>query len=125
MHRENNGALRIIQEGGQPVISMADDIPYGRGPPYAEDGPDIIPLPPRIRPFVPEEYDPEEHILPPSAFYHFTDFARRAPVDLRLREPESHLSHHAHEFITQHSISWHTTHNTAQSEHAVRNTAFD
>ncbi|GMP24395.1 hypothetical protein CsSME_00001674 [Camellia sinensis var. sinensis] len=61
MHRENNGALRIIQEGGRPVISvvdqllpikMADDISYGGGPPYAEDEPDIIPLPPRIRPFV-------------------------------------------------------------------------
>ncbi|GMP93958.1 hypothetical protein CsSME_00043584 [Camellia sinensis var. sinensis] len=76
---------------------MADDIPYGGGPPYAEDEPDIVSLPPRIRLFVLEEYDPEEHILPSSTFYHFTNFARWAPADLLLREPESHLSHHTHE----------------------------
>ncbi|GMP98459.1 hypothetical protein CsSME_00046335 [Camellia sinensis var. sinensis] len=71
------------------IDDMADDIPYGGDPPYAEDEPDIIPLPPRIQPFDPEEYDLEEHILPPSTFYHFTDFLRRAPADLLLREPES------------------------------------
>ncbi|GMQ01294.1 hypothetical protein CsSME_00047979 [Camellia sinensis var. sinensis] len=134
MHKENNGALRIIQEGGRPVISvadqllpikMADDIPYGGDPPYAEDEPDIIPLPLRIRPFDLEEYDPEEHILPPSTFYHFMNFVQRAPADLLLRELKSHLSHHAHESITRDSISWHTAHNAAQYEHAVHNTAFD
>lgn len=81
-------------------LQMADDIPYGGGSPYAKDEPEIIPLPPWIRPFDPEEYDPQEHILPPSTFHHFTNFARQALADLLLREPESHLSHHTHEVRT-------------------------
>ncbi|KAL7219235.1 hypothetical protein ACSBR2_012337 [Camellia fascicularis] len=63
----------------------------------AEDEPDMIPLSPRVRPFDPERYHPQEHILPPSTFHHFMDFARRAPADLLLRESESHLSYHARE----------------------------
>ncbi|GMQ01743.1 hypothetical protein CsSME_00048281 [Camellia sinensis var. sinensis] len=76
---------------------MADHFPHGGGPPQAGDEPYIMSLPPRIRPFDPERYDPQEHILPPATFYHFTNFERRAPPDLLLREPESHLSHQARE----------------------------
>ncbi|GMQ06338.1 hypothetical protein CsSME_00050969 [Camellia sinensis var. sinensis] len=79
------------------IDDMADDISYGRDSPRVEDEPDIIPLPPRMWPFDLEGYHLQEHILPPSTFHHFTDFARRAPVDLLLQEPESHLSHHARE----------------------------
>ncbi|GMP50485.1 hypothetical protein CsSME_00017084 [Camellia sinensis var. sinensis] len=65
------------------IDDMVDDIPYGRGSPRVEDEPDIIPLPPRIWLFNQE-----------STFHHFIDFTRRAPADLLLQEPESHLSHH-------------------------------
>ena len=56
-------------------FQMADDIPYGGGSLRVEDEPDVMPLPLRIRPFDPEGDHPREHILPPSTFHHFTDFA--------------------------------------------------
>ncbi|XP_028074674.1 protein MAIN-LIKE 2-like isoform X2 [Camellia sinensis] len=80
---------------------MADHIPHDGVSLRVEDEPDIMPLPPRIRLFDPERYHPQEHILPPSTFHHFTDFARRAPADLLLQEPESHLSHHAREVASR------------------------
>ncbi|GMP93928.1 hypothetical protein CsSME_00043563 [Camellia sinensis var. sinensis] len=76
---------------------MAGHFPYGGVPPGAGGEPDIMSLPPWVRPFDPERYHPREHILPRAVFYHFTDFDDRAPVDLLLREPESHLSHQARE----------------------------
>ncbi|KAI7984231.1 Protein MAIN-LIKE 2, partial [Camellia lanceoleosa] len=76
---------------------MADHFHHGRDPPHIEDELDIMSLPLRIRPFDPERYHPQEHILPPFTFYHFTDFDQRAPADLPLPEPESHLSHQARE----------------------------
>ncbi|GMP69286.1 hypothetical protein CsSME_00028604 [Camellia sinensis var. sinensis] len=79
---------------------MAGHFHHGRGPPGARDEPDIMSLHPRVRPFDPERYHPQDHILPPTTFYHFTDFDRRAPADLLLREPESHLSHQAREVRT-------------------------
>ncbi|GMQ09565.1 hypothetical protein CsSME_00052886 [Camellia sinensis var. sinensis] len=80
---------------------MAGHFPHGGGPPGAGGDPDIMSLPPRIRPFDPERYHPREHILPRAVFYHFTDFDDRAPVDLLLREPESHLSHQAWEVFSR------------------------
>ncbi|GMP62812.1 hypothetical protein CsSME_00024769 [Camellia sinensis var. sinensis] len=74
---------------------MAGHFPQGGGPPGAGGEPDIMYLPPRIRSFIPERYDPPAHILPQAVFYHFTDFDERAPVDLLLQEPESHLSYQA------------------------------
>ncbi|XP_028058419.1 protein MAIN-LIKE 2-like isoform X2 [Camellia sinensis] len=74
---------------------MADDAPHGRGSPRMEEEQEYIPLPPRVRPFDRERYRPEAHIQPPSTVRHFTGFARRAPANLLLREPESHLSHDA------------------------------
>ncbi|GMP80647.1 hypothetical protein CsSME_00035667 [Camellia sinensis var. sinensis] len=76
---------------------MAGHFPQGGGPPGAGDEPNIMSLPPRVRPFDPERYHPREHILSRAVFYNFTDFDDRAPVDLLLREPESHLSHQARE----------------------------
>ncbi|GMP40404.1 hypothetical protein CsSME_00010866 [Camellia sinensis var. sinensis] len=78
-------------------LEMAGHFPHGGGPPGAEGDPYIMSLPPRIQPFDPERYHPREHILPRAVFYHFTNFDDRAPVDLLLREPESHLSHQARE----------------------------
>ncbi|GMP84319.1 hypothetical protein CsSME_00037889 [Camellia sinensis var. sinensis] len=74
-------------------LEMAGHFPYGGGPPGARGEPNIMSLPPRVRPFDPERYHPREHILSRAVFYYFTDFDDRAPVDLLLREPESHLSH--------------------------------
>ncbi|GMP48375.1 hypothetical protein CsSME_00015748 [Camellia sinensis var. sinensis] len=76
---------------------MADHFHHGGGSPHAGGESDIMSLPPRVRPFNSERYDPQEHILPPTTFYRFTDFDRRAPADLLLRELESHLSHQARE----------------------------
>ncbi|GMP69514.1 hypothetical protein CsSME_00028742 [Camellia sinensis var. sinensis] len=76
---------------------MADDTPHDGGSPGMEGEPEYIPLPPRVRPFDPESYHPEAHALPPSTVSHFSGLARRALVDLLLREPESHLSHDASE----------------------------
>ncbi|XP_028125789.1 uncharacterized protein LOC114322644 [Camellia sinensis] len=78
-------------------LRMTDHFHHDGGSPHAEDEPDVMSLPPRIRLFDPTAYHPEEHIFPPNTFYHFTDFARRAPVDLLLWEPESYLSHQARE----------------------------
>ncbi|XP_028055782.1 protein MAIN-LIKE 1-like [Camellia sinensis] len=80
---------------------MAGHFPHGGGPPGAGDDPDIMALPPRVRPFIPERYDPPTHVLPQAVFYHFTDFDDRAPEDLLLREPESHLSHQAQEVTSR------------------------
>ena len=79
---------------------MTDHFHHDGGSPHAEDEPDIMSLGLRIRPFDPTAYHPRAHILPPSTFYHITDFARRAPMDLLLREPESHLSHQVREVRT-------------------------
>ncbi|XP_028063213.1 uncharacterized protein LOC114266505 [Camellia sinensis] len=76
---------------------MASQFPHGGGSPGAGGDPYIMSLPPRIRPFIPERYDPSMHILPRAVFYHFTDIDDRAPVDLLLREPESHLSYQERE----------------------------
>ena len=78
----------------------AGHFPHGGGPPDAGGDPDIMALPPRVRPFIPERYDPLTHILPRAIFYHFTDFDERAPGDLFLRELEYHLSHEAREVFT-------------------------
>ncbi|GMP97722.1 hypothetical protein CsSME_00045870 [Camellia sinensis var. sinensis] len=77
---------------------MVGHFPHGGGPPGAGDDPDIMALPPRVCPFIPERYNPPTHVLPRAVFYHFTYFDDRAPGDLLLREPESHLSHEAREF---------------------------
>ena len=74
---------------------MAGHFHQGGGPLCAGGGPDIMYLPLRIRPFIPERYDPPAHILPRAIFYHFTDFDERAPIDLLLRESKSHLSYQA------------------------------
>ncbi|GMP23801.1 hypothetical protein CsSME_00001271 [Camellia sinensis var. sinensis] len=37
-------------------------------------------------------YYPQTHMLPPKSIQHFRGFARGAPEDLLLREPDSHLS---------------------------------
>ena len=76
---------------------MASNVPHGGGPPGAGDDFDIMALPPRVRPFIPERYAPVVHILPRAVFRHFTDFNDRAPGDLLLREPEHHLSYEARE----------------------------
>ncbi|GMP51771.1 hypothetical protein CsSME_00017872 [Camellia sinensis var. sinensis] len=62
---------------------MADDASHDEGSLRMERELDVIPLLPRA------------HVLPPGTVRHFTGFARRAPVDLLLREPESHLSYDA------------------------------
>ncbi|GMP98224.1 hypothetical protein CsSME_00046193 [Camellia sinensis var. sinensis] len=77
---------------------MAGHFPHGGGPPGAGDDLDIMALPPRVQPFIPERYDPSTHVLSQAVFYHFTNFDDRAPGDLLLREPKSHLSHQAQEF---------------------------
>ncbi|XP_028086255.1 uncharacterized protein LOC114287177 [Camellia sinensis] len=76
-----------------------------------EGDPEYIPLPPRVRPFNSERYRPEAYALLPSTVRHFSRFARGAPADLILREPESHLSHGASKFTPLHCIS------SAHSEH--------
>ncbi|KAF5933463.1 hypothetical protein HYC85_029634 [Camellia sinensis] len=58
---------------------MAGQFPHGRGSPGAGGEPDIMSLPPRVRPFIPERYDPPVHILPRAVFHYFTDFDERAP----------------------------------------------
>ncbi|CAL5399383.1 unnamed protein product [Camellia sinensis] len=57
---------------------MADQFPHGGGSPDAGGDPDIMSLLLRIRPFIPERYDPPAHVLPQA-------------------EPESYLSHQARE----------------------------
>ena len=81
-------------------LEMAGQFPHGGGAPGAEGEPDIMSLPPRVRPFIPERYDPPVHVLPRAGFHHFTEFDERAPGDLLLREPEYHLSHEAREVFT-------------------------
>ncbi|XP_028059240.1 uncharacterized protein LOC114262978 [Camellia sinensis] len=80
---------------------MAGHFPHCGGPPGTGDDPDIMALPLRVRPFIPKRYDPLTHVLPQAVFYHFTDFDDRAPGDLLLREPESHLSHQAREVTSR------------------------
>ncbi|KAI8001417.1 Protein MAIN-LIKE 2, partial [Camellia lanceoleosa] len=76
---------------------IAGNFPHGGGPPGAGDDFDVMTLPPRVRPFIPERYAPPAHVLPRAIFRHFTDFSDRAPRDLLLREPEHHLSYEARE----------------------------
>ncbi|XP_028107509.1 uncharacterized protein LOC114306470, partial [Camellia sinensis] len=76
---------------------MAGNSPHGGGFPGAGDDFDVMTLPPRVRPFIPERYAPPAHVLPRAIFRHFTDFDDRAPGDLLLREPEHHLSYEARE----------------------------
>ncbi|KAI7981944.1 Protein MAIN-LIKE 1, partial [Camellia lanceoleosa] len=80
---------------------MAGHFPHDGGPADAGGDPDIMALPPRVRPFIPERYAPPAHILPRAIFHQFTDFDRRAPGDLLLREPEYHLSHEAREVTSR------------------------
>ena len=79
---------------------MAGQFPHSGGSLGARGEPDIMSLHPRVRPFIPERYAPQAHILPRAVFYHYTDFDDRAPGDLLLREPEYHLSHEAREVFT-------------------------
>ncbi|KAL7234730.1 hypothetical protein ACSBR1_018226 [Camellia fascicularis] len=59
--------------------------------PEAEAEPESLPL--RVRPFDPERYHHQTHILPTSGGIKcFTEFAHGASEDLLLREPDSHLS---------------------------------
>ncbi|XP_028101304.1 uncharacterized protein LOC114300647 [Camellia sinensis] len=44
-----------------PFLEMASHFPQGGGPPGAGGEPDIMSLPPRIRPFIPERYLPVLH----------------------------------------------------------------
>ena len=76
---------------------MAGNFPHGGGPPGAGDDFDVMTLPPRDRPFIPERYAPPVHVLPRAIFRHYTVFDDRAPGDLLLREPEHHLSYEARE----------------------------
>lgn len=49
-------------------------------------------LPLRVRPFDPERYHLQTYTLPANGgIRRFTEFARGAPEDLLLREPNSHL----------------------------------
>ena len=82
---------------------MAGNFPHGGGSPGAGDDFDVMTLPPRVRPFIPERYAPPAHVLPRAIFRHFTDFDDRAPGDLLLREPEHHLSYEAREVFTSFS----------------------
>ena len=76
---------------------MAGNFPHGGCFPGAGDDFDFMTLPPRVRPFFPDQYAPAVHRLPRAVFRHFTDFNDRVPGDLLLREPEQHLSHDARE----------------------------
>ncbi|KAL7161749.1 hypothetical protein ACSBR2_042261 [Camellia fascicularis] len=62
-----------------------------------EAEPEPVLLPPKIRPFDPETYHPQTHVLPPEIIRHFRGFTQGAPEDLLLREPNSHLSYGATE----------------------------
>mgnify|MGYP003703586241 CR=1 FL=1 len=79
---------------------MAGNFPHGGGSPGVGDDLDVMTLPPRVQPFIPERYAPPAHVLPRDIFRHFTDFDDRAPGDLLLREPEHHLSYEAREVFT-------------------------
>ena len=79
---------------------MTGNFPHGGGSPDAGDDFDVMTLPPRVRPFIPERYAPTAHVLSRATFRHFTDFDDRAPGDLLLREPEHHLSYEAREVFT-------------------------
>lgn len=50
-------------------------------------------LPLSVRSFDPATYRPAIHVLPPDDIRHFRSYARGAPPELLLREPESHLSY--------------------------------
>ncbi|KAL7163584.1 hypothetical protein ACSBR2_039655 [Camellia fascicularis] len=76
---------------------MADDIPHDGALLGMEMDPEFEPLPLSIRPFDPATYHPEVHVLPPDSICQFRGFARGAPEDLLLREPESYLSYDASE----------------------------
>ena len=82
---------------------MAGNFPHSGGSQGVGDDFDVMTLPPRVRPFIPERYAPPAHVLPRAIFRHFTDFDDRAPGDLLLREPEHHLSYEAGEVFTSFS----------------------
>ncbi|XP_028070762.1 uncharacterized protein LOC114273186 [Camellia sinensis] len=71
---------------------MEDDIPRGGTLPEMDMDPEVELLPLRIRPFDPTTYRPAIHVLPPDGIRHFRSYTRGAPLELLLREPESHLS---------------------------------
>ncbi|GMP41020.1 hypothetical protein CsSME_00011270 [Camellia sinensis var. sinensis] len=77
---------------------MVDDLPPGGTPPEHEMDPEAELLPLSVRPFDPATYQPMIHILPPDELRQFRNFDRAMPLELLLREPESHLSYGASEF---------------------------
>ena len=76
---------------------MADDIPRGGTPLEHEMDPEVELLPLRVRPFDPATYRPAIHVLPPDGLRQFRDIARGVPLELLLREPETHFSYGASE----------------------------
>lgn len=76
---------------------MADDIPHDGASPEMEVDPELKPLPLSVRSFDLATYHPEIHVLPFDSIRQFRGFARGAPEDLLLHEPESHLSYGASE----------------------------
>ncbi|XP_028107510.1 disease susceptibility protein LOV1-like [Camellia sinensis] len=76
---------------------MADDVPRGGTPLEMDVNPEVELLPLRVRPFDPATYRPAIHVLPPDSIRHFRSYVRCAPLELLLREPESHLSFGASE----------------------------
>ncbi|GMP95452.1 hypothetical protein CsSME_00044498 [Camellia sinensis var. sinensis] len=81
------------------IFDMADDIPQGGTPPDHEMDPGVELLPLSVRPFDPAAYRPAIHVLPPDGLRQFRSFYRAMPPELLLREPTSHLSFDASEFI--------------------------
>ena len=98
---------------------MAGHFPHGGGLPGPGDVFDIMALPPRVRPFIPDRYAPPAHRLPRAVFRRFTEFNDRAPGDLFLREPEQHLSHEAREVFYFISCIFRALCSFAMLEHTV------
>ena len=96
----NFGSFLLIFAPFCRFSEIAGHFPHGGGPPGAGDDFDVMTLPPKVRPFIPERYAPPAHVLSQAVFRHFTDFNERAPGDLLLREPKYHLSHEAREVFT-------------------------
>lgn len=76
---------------------MADDIPRCGTPPEMDVDLEVELLPLSIRPFDPATYRPAIHVLPPDGIRQFKSHEQGAPLELLLREPESHLSYGAAE----------------------------
>ena len=70
-----------------------------------EMDPEFEPLPLGIRSFDPTTYNLDVHVLPPDSIPQFRSFARGAPEDLLLCEPESHLSYGAAEVYSSSLLS--------------------